>query len=146
MGLFSFSKDAGEDAVKSAAENTEIAKQLMSTVQGYGFNVTDLDIEVDGDTAKVYGTAADQATREKVILTLGNIKGIAKVEDKMTTAAPEPEAKMHTVKKGESLSLIAKEYYGDAMKYNVIFEANNPPLKDPNKIYPGQVLRIPNLD
>ena len=145
MGLFSFNKKSGEKAVDSAADNAAKASQLMNTVNYYGFDITDIDIEVDGDTAKVWGAAADQATREKVLLTLGNTQGIANVEDKMTTALPEPEAKMHTVKSGESLSLIAKEYYGDAMKYKEIFEANKPMLSDPNKIYPGQVLRIPNL-
>lgn len=145
MGLFSFNKNSGEKAIDSAAENSANASQLMNTIQSYGFDVTDLDIEVDGDTAKVWGTAATQATREKVLLALGNTQGIANVEDKMTTALPEPESKMHTVKSGESLSLIAKKYYGDAMKYTEIFEANKPALTDPDKIYPGQVLRIPNL-
>ncbi|MEN8125216.1 MAG: peptidoglycan-binding protein LysM [Bacteroidota bacterium] len=145
MGLFSFLKSAGNKSIDSAAENKVNASKLMNTIQSYGYDVTDIDIEVDGDTAKVWGTAANQATREKVILTLGNTKGIANVEDKMTTAIPEPEAKMHTVQSGESLSLIAKKYYGDAMKYPEIFEANKPALTDPDKIYPGQVLRIPNL-
>jgi nucleoid-associated protein YgaU len=61
-------------------------------------------------------------------------------------SAPEPAAQFHTVASGESLSLIAKKYYGDAMKYPVIFEANKPMLSDPDKIYPGQVLRIPAID
>jgi nucleoid-associated protein YgaU len=145
MGLFSFFKDSGDKSVESAADNNAKADELLRTINAYGFDVTDIDIEVDGDTAKVWGVAADQATHEKVVLALGNTKGIANVEDKMTTAAPEPEAKMYTVKSGDSLSKIAKEFYGDAMKYNSIFEANQPMLKDVNKIYPGQVLRIPNL-
>jgi len=53
---------------------------------------------------------------------------------------------MYTVKSGDSLSKIAKAHYGDAMKYPVIFEANKPQLTDPDKIYPGQVLRIPPLE
>ncbi len=145
MGLFSFSKDSGDKAIDATAENKANAATMMNTIQSYGFDIKDLDVEIDGDTAKIYGTAADQATREKVMLTVGNTKGIAKVEDKMVTAAPAPEAKMHTVASGESLSKIAKKYYGDAMKYNIIFEANKPPLSDPDKIYPGQVLRIPEL-
>ena len=146
MGLFSFLKGAGDDSIVDApAENKANANQLINSIQSYGFDVTDLDVEIDGDTAKVWGTAVDQATREKVLLTLGNTKGIANVEDNMATAVPEPEAKFHTVQGGESLSLISKKYYGDAMKYNEIFEANQPMLKDVNKIYPGQVLRIPNL-
>ena len=47
---------------------------------------------------------------------------------------------------GDSLSKIAKEHYGNAMKYPVIFEANKPMLEHPDKIYPGQVLRIPAIE
>ncbi len=145
MGLFSFLRNAGEKTIDSAAENKVNASKLVDLIQSQGFDITDLDVELDGDTAKVWGVASDQSTREKVLLALGNTKGIANVDDNMTTAVPEPEAKFHTVQSGESLSLISKKYYGDAMKYNEIFEANKPMLKDVNKIYPGQVLRIPNL-
>ena len=61
-------------------------------------------------------------------------------------APPEPEKQFYTVKKGDYLSKIAKEVYGNANKYNIIFEANKPMLKDPNLIYPGQVLVIPPLE
>jgi len=146
MGLFSFFKNSGEKTIKTTADNATNARALMTKVKDYGLEVTDLDVEVMGDTVKVWGVAADQATREKVLLTLGNTQGIANVEDKMTTAVPQPEAKFHTVQSGESLSKIAKQYYGNPMKYTVIFEANKPLLKDPDKIYPGQSLRIPELD
>ncbi|MEZ4841743.1 MAG: peptidoglycan-binding protein LysM [Flavobacteriaceae bacterium] len=154
MGIFSFIKDAGakifgigktsaQEAAESAADK---AAKLVNAVEALDFGVKDLDIVVDGDTATVYGEAADQATREKVVLVVGNTEGIASVDDRMTTAVQEPEAQFHTVVKGDSLSKIAKTYYGNAMKYPVIFEANKPMLTDPDKIYPGQVLRIPNLD
>ncbi|MCB0460310.1 MAG: peptidoglycan-binding protein LysM [Flavobacteriaceae bacterium] len=154
MGIFSFIKDAGakifgvgktsaQEAAESAADK---AVKLVNAVEALDFGVKDLDIVVDGDTATVYGEAADQATREKVVLVVGNTEGIASVDDRMTTAVQEPEAQFHTVVKGDSLSKIAKTYYGNAMKYPVIFEANKPMLTDPDKIYPGQVLRIPNLD
>ena len=145
MGLFSFLKGSGDKEIDTAAENRTNALKMIDTIKSYGFDVKDLDIIIAGETATVWGEAADQATREKVLLTLGNTKGIANVDDKMTTKEPAPEAKMHTVVSGESLSRIAKKYYGDAMKYNVIFEANKPALTDPDKIYPGQVLRIPEL-
>ena len=145
MGLFSFLKGSGDKEIDTAAENRANAQTLINTVNSYGFNVENLDIIITGETATVWGEAADQATREKVLLTIGNTKGIANVDDKMTTKEPAPQAKMHTVVSGESLSKIAKKYYGDAMKYNVIFEANKPTLSDPDKIYPGQVLRIPEL-
>ena len=86
------------------------------------------------------------ATKKKVVLVVGNSEGIATVDDQMTVQHTEPEAQFHTVVSGDSLSKIAKHYYGDAMKYPVIFEANKPMLSDPDKIYPGQVLRIPNIE
>lgn len=161
MGLFSFIKNAGakvfgigktteEEAAESAVKKAEIEKEkagkLAKAVETLGFKVLDLNVEVNGDSAVVWGLADSQATREKVVLVLGNTEGIATVDDRMTVAIPEPEAQFHTVVKGDYLSKIAKKYYGDAMKYPVIFEANKPMLTDPDKIYPGQVLRIPNLD
>ena len=78
------------------------------------------------------------------MLCCGNVASVAKVNDMLTVAAAaEPESKFHTVKSGDTLSKIAKEAYGDANAYMKIFEANKPMLKDPNKIYPGQMLRIP---
>lgn len=154
MGLFSFIKNAGakvfgigktteEEAAEAAAEK---AAKLANAVEALGLKVEGLNIQVDDDTATIYGEAEDQATREKVVLVVGNTEGIASVDDQMTTAVQEPEAQFHTVVSGDSLSKIAKKYYGNAMKYPVIFEANKPMLTDPDKIYPGQVLRIPALD
>jgi nucleoid-associated protein YgaU len=60
----------------------------------------------------------------------------------MSRGSRQP-SKFYTVVKGDTLSKIAKEFYGDASKYPVIFEANTPMLKDPDLIYPGQVLRVP---
>ena len=55
----------------------------------------------------------------------------------------EAASRFYTVQSGDTLSKIAREFYGDAGKYPRIFEANKPMLKDPDKIYPGQMLRIP---
>ena len=121
------------------------ATKLSNAVETLGFKVQDLNVEVNGDNAIVWGQADSQETREKVILVLGNTEGIATVDDRMSVEVPEPEAQFHTVVKGEYLSKIAKKYYGNAMKYPVIFEANKPMLSHPDKIYPGQVLRIPPL-
>ena len=161
MGLFSFIKNAGakvfgigkttaEEAAESAVKKAEIAKEkankLTNAVEALGFEVLDLNIEVNDDTATVWGQANSQETREKVVLVLGNTEGIASVDDRMTVEVEAPEAQFYTVVKGDYLSKIAKKYYGNAMKYPVIFEANKPMLTDPDKIYPGQVLRIPALD
>jgi nucleoid-associated protein YgaU len=161
MGLFSFIKNAGAkvfgigktDAEKAAEANAEelkeealVARRLESTVRDLNLQVEGLNIFIDDDAATISGMAYDQATREKVILVVGNSNGIATVDDQMTVEHVEPEAQFHTVISGDTLGKIAKNYYGNAMKYPVIFEANKPMLSDPDKIYPGQVLRIPALD
>jgi nucleoid-associated protein YgaU len=152
MGLFDFVATAGTALFGGARESDqERSARLESHVHVMGLDVKQLKIDVHGETATVSGEAASQAEREKVLLTVGNIQGIAKVDDRMTVPAPKPaeaptpvpEARFYTVAKGDSLSKIAKQFYGDAMKYPVIFEANKPMLKDPDRIYPGQVLRIP---
>lgn len=91
----------------------------------------------------VFGKAPNQETKEKIVLCCGNVEGVSAVNDQMGVSAPEPEATFHTVVRGDTLSKIAKAVYGDAMKYPAIFEANKPMLSHPDKIYPGQVLRIP---
>jgi len=158
MGLFSFIKDAGaklfgHEEKKEVVEtrsieeiNYEKAQKLMGEVMAFGLPVEDLNILIVEDKAIVFGTVNDQETKEKIVLTVGNTEGIATVDDKMEVVNAEPEARFYTVQKGDYLSKIAKAMYGDAMKYPVIFEANKPMLKDPDLIYPGQVLRIPNLD
>ena len=110
-----------------------------------GFAVDNLKIKMADATAHVRGKVPDQATREKIILVVGNTAGVAAVEDGLEVVAPEPEATFYTVKSGDNLSKISKAMYGDPNKYNVIFEANKPMLSHPDKIYPGQVLRIPPI-
>jgi nucleoid-associated protein YgaU len=164
MGLFSFLKNAGpklfggkkaEEATAaptvSTADRLEQANKLKAValrgiVSSLGLSIDNLEIQVNDDAVVVSGQTETQSDREKVILAIGNVDGIATVTDHIKVVTPEPEAKFYEVQKGDSLSKIAKEYYGDAMKYPVIFEANKPMLTDPNLIYPGQVLRIPALE
>ncbi|MDH3458218.1 MAG: peptidoglycan-binding protein LysM [Gemmatimonadota bacterium] len=146
MGLFDFIKGAGrKEEAKKDEERNELIKgnKLLRYVMSLGLDVEGLKVKYDDGVATVTGKAKSQADREKVVLALGNTDGVAQVDDQMEVASPEAEAKFYTVQKGDSLSKIAKEAYGDAMKYPVIFEANKPMLTDPNLIYPGQVLRIP---
>ena len=119
------------------------AAALVKVIEGMGFKVSELGVRVDDDKVTLTGEAASQADREKIVLLVGNHEGIASVDDNMTTAKQEPEGKYYEVKSGDTLSKIAKEFYGNANKYPVIFEANKPMLKDPDEIYPGQRLRIP---
>jgi nucleoid-associated protein YgaU len=138
MGLFDFMKDAG----KKMDTHFDLAKEVYDT----GIEVENLYIKHDAGTITVNGSVKTQADREKVILALGNIEGIEKVDDLLEVAESETEARFYTVKSGDTLSKIAQEYYGNAMKYMEIFEANTPMLKNPDLIYPGQVLRIPKLE
>ncbi len=146
MGLFSFMKSSGE---KSTGMSDDAKAKLMTDlINKYDLGVEGLRIEVKEEKAAVWGVVEQLKVKEKIVLTVGNVKGIAEVEDFMSvkeTAEPEVESRFYTVKSGDSLSKISKEMYGDAMKYNAIFEANKPMLKDVNLIYPGQVLRIPEL-
>lgn len=119
------------------------AAALVKVVEGMGFKVSELGVRVDDDKVTLTGEAASQSDREKIVLLVGNHEGIGSVDDKMTVAKQEPEGKYYEVKSGDTLSKIAKEHYGNANKYPVIFEANKPMLKDPDEIYPGQRLRIP---
>jgi nucleoid-associated protein YgaU len=164
MGLMSFIKEAGEKlfggkeakaaeaAVQSAPTPENLAamsKAAGDAIANYigtqGLAVDGLDVAFDASssTVTVAGVVSDQATKEKVLLCCGNVAGVGKVNDMLTVSAPEPESQWHTVVGGDSLSKIAKKFYGDANKYPVIFEANKPMLTHPDKIYPGQMLRIP---
>ncbi|MEO1474291.1 MAG: peptidoglycan-binding protein LysM [Pseudomonadota bacterium] len=139
MGIFNFVMNAGK---KLMGGGEEPAEAIQKEVKDLGLE-GDVNVEVDGSKVKITGEAPSQEMREKIILAAGNVDGIEAVEEEISTADAEPEATFHTVVSGDTLSKIAKEVYGDAMKYPVIFEANKPMLSDPDKIYPGQVLRIP---
>lgn len=164
MGLFDFVKGIGKKNTaaaepQAAPANTtlaaaaqpaepsaqEVANKLLGHVKGLGLPITGLSISYNStsDLATVRGQVQSQADREKIILAVGNIDHVAKVDDQLTVSSPEPESKFYTVKSGDSLSKISKEFYGDANQYNKIFEANRPLLKDADDIFPGQVLRIP---
>ena len=119
------------------------ARGLEQYIGKLGFEIENLDIRVDDGLAQVTGKVKDQETREKIILAVGNVQDIGQVEDDIEVTDDSEESDLHVVQRGDTLSAIAKEHYGDAGKYPVIFEANRPMLTDPDLIYPGQVLRIP---
>ena len=153
MGLFSFLKNAGAKLMGRSAETNEAeaatsaaerANNLRSIIASSGVGIENLDVELDDDKVTVYGQTESVEDKEKIVLVAGNVEGIATVDDRISVIAPV-QSRFHEVKSGDSLSKIAKEVYGDAMKYNEIFEANKPMLSHPDKIYPGQMLRIPNL-
>ncbi|MDR0279641.1 MAG: peptidoglycan-binding protein LysM [Paucimonas sp.] len=145
MSLFSFVKEAGEKLIDLLTPgNANAGEQLKEHVAKVGLGNPNVQATVSGDTVTVTGEVSSQEEKEKILLALGNIAGVASVDDQITVAGPVAQAaRFVTVKKGDTLSAIAKAEYGDANKYNKIFEANKPMLSHPDKIYPGQVLRIP---
>lgn len=143
MGLFDFVKAAGAKLGIGGGSGPSPDK-LKDELTKHGLDAQDLDVQVDGDTVKVKGKARNQEQKEKMVLALGNVEGVGRVDENIDVAEQAPEAQFYTVKKGDTLSAIAKQVYGDASKYNVIFEANKPMLSHPDKIYPGQSLRIPS--
>ncbi|MFS2011995.1 LysM and BON domain-containing protein [Azospirillum sp. CT11-132] len=164
MGLFDFfRRDAGP---KLGGEHPT-QDTLRQHLKKLGFDTNGLDITVNDDMVIVRGAVASQEQREKIAVALGNVHGIGKVDDQLAVAsnggggeatapagggsgAPvEPTgpgdrpSQFYTVQSGDTLSKIFKQFYHDAKRYSAIFEANRPMLKDPDEIYPGQVLRIP---
>ncbi|MYN15063.1 peptidoglycan-binding protein LysM [Pusillimonas sp. TS35] len=147
MGLLSFIKEAGEKLFGGDEAKAASAEELRKELDKHKLNADGLDIKVDGDKVTVSGQAKSTEDAEKISLALGNTVGVASVDNQLNVAQPAPEAKMYTVQKGDTLWKIAEEQYGkgNGGKYNRIFEANKPMLSDPDKIYPGQVLRIPPM-
>jgi nucleoid-associated protein YgaU len=165
MGILSFIKDAGEKLfgavsttakaaptgatppVDVAALNKTAGDAIAAYIRTQGLNADNLQVSFDGasHTVTVSGQAADQATKEKILVAAGNVQHVDKVDDQLTVPTPAPVSQFHTVASGDNLWKIADKYYGNGAKNDVIFEANKPMLKSPDKIYPGQVLRIPAL-
>ena len=177
MGVFDFIKGAGEKLLELNPA-VKAADVLMDQVRKHRLGKNDVKVEHSGETVKISGTASSQAEKEKMILAVGNVNGVSRVEDEIIIIdprdagpAPQPPSRsqpagsgkpaavraleaaaasgveapsqFYTVVKGDTLSKISKQFYGSPQKYNRIFEANRPLLSHPDKIYPGQVLRIP---
>ncbi len=147
MGIFDFIKSAGKKLGLVSDDEPPQAEDLKKELETLKIGAEGVDVEVEGDKVVLKGEVADQTVLEKAIIAVGNTLGVARVETRVAvTAGDAREPVFHTVQKGESLWKIAEKHYGSGAKYMVIFEANRPMLSDPDKIYPGQVLRIPDLD
>lgn len=144
MSLFAFVKDAGVKLWESlVGQEAQAAESLKAHVAKVGLGNPNIEVSVEGDKVIARGEVASQEEKEKILLALGNVAGVGEVHDQISVTTPAPEARFVTVKKGDTLSAIAKAEYGNANAYMKIFEANKPMLSHPDKIYPGQVLRIP---
>lgn len=145
MSLFSFVKEAGEKLIDLLTPgNANAGEQLKDHVAKVGLGNPNIQTTVNGDTVTVTGEVGSQEEKEKILLALGNIAGVASVDDQIVVTGPiAAAAQFVVVKKGDTLSSISLAVYGNANLYNKIFEANKPMLSHPDKIYPGQSLRIP---
>ncbi len=141
MSLFNFVKNAGAKLFSGGKPESDA---LQAHVQGLGMQTGGMEVSYDNGRVTASGTVASQAEKERILLALGNVDGVDSVEDAIRVEqASEPASTFHTVERGDTLGAIAKKYYGNAGKYQQIFEANKPMLEHPDRIYPGQVLRIP---
>ncbi|MDX1741823.1 MAG: peptidoglycan-binding protein LysM [Rhodothermales bacterium] len=138
MGIFSFLKTIGKK-VLPGREAEEITADINESL---GAHVNELQVAFDDGTVTIQGTVDSQATKEKAILLAGNVEGVEQVVDNL---AIEVKPIFYTIQKGDSLSKVAQAQYGDPMKWKALFEANREVIKDPDLIYPGQQIRIPEL-
>lgn len=155
MGIIDFVKEAGEkiglgkrqgddeEAVQEYIEEQTKANALWHHVTDLGIGIEELEVTFDDGVATVRGKTDSRSEKEKAVLAIGNTVGVLRVDDRIEVEDPAPAATFYTVQKGDTLSKIALEHYGKANAYPRIFEANRPMLEDPDRIYPGQVLRIP---
>ena len=152
MGMFSFLSDAGKKIMGKGDDGEAIKKEIEDSFTE--LPVIGLVVAVDDDTVTLAGVANDIATREKAILIAGNVEGVANVNaDELVS--PEiiasanvrdlPEPVFYTIAKGDTLWGISTDFYKDGAKYPMIVEANLEVIKDADKIYPGQAIRIPTL-
>lgn len=167
MGFFDFVKSAG-NKLGFGDDEADNAKKLKSELDSHGLGTDAVQVEIKGDTAIIRGAVEDQSIFEKAIVAVGNTLGISKVEASelkvvmpgsdmkldaatdinsiIAAATTAKEPRLHTVEKGDTLWAVSEKAYGNGSKYQIIFEANTPMLSHPDKIYPGQVLRIPDLE
>lgn len=144
MGLFDFFKrDKGKELFQKNADAKARAEAIRSEIKRLGLP-GDIHVEVEGSRVRVTGDVPDEATRQKLAVIVGNVRHVEAVDDSgLSGPKSQSQPRTYEVESGDTLSGIAKKFYGDANAYNRIFEANRPMLKDPDEIYPGQVLLIP---
>ncbi len=155
MGFFDFVADKGKNVLGKGNDSEAIKREIENSFQE--LPVSGLMVDVDGDIVTLAGVAKDFDTREKAILIAGNIEGISHVnadqlitEDMVSSDNHEesiemPEEIFYTIKDGDTLWDIATHFYKDGTKYQHIVDANLEVIKDPNLIYEGQTIRIPDL-
>lgn len=149
MGIFDFVKSVGTK-LGMVDKEQPAAGDLKKELDSHKLGTDEVDVELQGDKAVLKGEVADQSAFEKAVIAVGNTLGVSKVEatELKVGGTPAKAPVFYTVKKGDNLWKIAEAHYGkgNGARHTVIFEANKPMLTHPDKIYPGQVLRIPELE
>lgn len=140
MSVFNFVKSAGNKLFNRGKSEPEALKDHGDSL---GLKVSNLDVDFADGKVIARGTAASQEEREKMVLALGNVEGVEAVDEHIEVEGPVDESTFYTVQRGDTLGAIAQRHYGKASAFPKIFEANRPMLEHPDRIYPGQVLRIP---
>ncbi|MBK5969634.1 MULTISPECIES: peptidoglycan-binding protein LysM [Thiorhodovibrio] len=147
MGLFDFAKSVGKKVFGKEAEASEKIKQ---EIEQDNPGLSGLDVSYDNGVVSLKGKADSPEAMEKAVLMAGNIQGVAEVKvdalevPASADAASAPKVEFYLIESGDTLSAIAKRFYGDANAYGRIFEANREVIKNPDLIYPGQKIRIPH--
>jgi nucleoid-associated protein YgaU len=147
MGLFDFAKKVGAKIFGASEAQAAPAEELKKEAAKHGLDTSNLNVEVQGDKVVLTGRAMSMEEAEKIIIAMGNTMGVSQVESNLAVNDMANPSKMYTVQKGDTLWKISETNYGKGKggEYNRIFDANRPMLSHPDKIYPGQVLRIPPL-
>jgi nucleoid-associated protein YgaU len=142
MGLFDFARDIGN---KIFSRDDEAAEKIKAHIEADNPGVKDLKVNYEQGLVEITGEAKDQEALEKTVLMAGNVRGVSEVKLAGETKPLEMVGNVvfYSIQSGDTLSAIAKRYYGNAMDYPRIFEANREVIKDPNKIFVGQKIRIP---
>jgi nucleoid-associated protein YgaU len=143
MGLFDFVRDIGK---KIFQRDDEAAAKIKAEIEAANPGVTGVGVQYDPKDGKVIlsGAANSAEAMQKAVLIAGNVQGVGQVDIAGLQHPPEQEkVEYYIIRKGDTLSKIAKQHYGDANKYPKIFEANREVIKDADLIFPGQKIRIP---
>ena len=141
MGLFDFVKDIGQ---KLFGSEDEAAEKIKESIEAANPGISNLDVHYDNGVVELLGNADSAEALEKAVLMAGNVQGVSEVKADAVSAPPlQAKVEYYAIQKGDTLSAIAKRYYGNANDYPRIFEANPEVIKNPDLIYPGQKIRIP---
>ncbi|MCG6871760.1 MAG: peptidoglycan-binding protein LysM [Gammaproteobacteria bacterium] len=140
MGLFDYAMDMGKKLFDSEDEGGE---KIQQHIEKDNPGISGLLVKVKDGVASLFGKSDDPVAVEKAILMAGNVVGVKEVKTEIEAPPLADDVEYYVIVRGDTLSGIAKRFYGKASLYPKIFEANREVIKDPDLIYPGQKIRIP---